>query len=461
MTTEPLYGKGSILAGRYELVAPLGEGAMGVVWEGRQTITGKRVAIKILKGKDPQDSARFLREARLAAALSHPNIVQVFDFWEIEGGGPVFMVMELLRGEPLSSLLVKSRRLNAEQVTAILLAVAQAIRAAHAEGVVHRDLKPENVFLVASGDGTTPIVKVLDFGIAKPTVTDNHATSLTHTGAVLGTPFYMAPEQIYGERDIDPRADIWAFGVLLYECLAGHRPFDGENYGQVFRAISHGTFRPLSEVVPECPPHLLALVEQCLTHDRGQRIASMDDVIAALNGTSKAAPRTVVISSPTVRLPQRSEPMIQHVPAATMVGTAQSISAPAMARRFHPGWFVAGGLGVMGAVGIIALLLLPSEPSAGKGFLPPLPEAGSGTLATQPPAAPAVDKQAPEVPTAAPLQETKPAPASPPAPTPPPATAVTNAPAKAAVSSPKPRTGADGRGDGKKDAGDPLIRGRF
>ncbi len=282
---------GELLADRYRLVRVLGHGGMGVVWEARQITTGRPVAIKVLKDSGPHadraSAVRLLREARVAASLSHRNIVQVFDYWEVDDG-PVFIVMELLVGEPLSELLARRGRLDVATTAALLAPVASALRAAHARGVVHRDVKPENIFLARVGndgtEGDSTEVKVVDFGLAKPQpVFEAHDTAITQTGALMGTPFYMSPEQVYGQKDIDARSDVWSLGVVLYECLAGVRPFAGENFGQVFRGITQEHAQPVRELVPHVPRALDRLVSMMLAHGRDERPAMADvrDALAA------------------------------------------------------------------------------------------------------------------------------------------------------------------------------------
>src|SRR5688500_1886807 len=198
---------------------------MGVVWAARHLESGVLVALKFLRtghggADDPDSLKRFLREARAAASVRHPHVVAIREVLELPDGRPV-MVMELLAGETLRNRLSRAPRLSLEEVAAILLPVASAVGTAHAQGIVHRDLKPDNIFLSRDAGGA-PLVKVLDFGIAKVTrASDDHAShghGLTGSGEVLGTPNYMAPEQVFGERDIDQRCDIWALGVILYEC---------------------------------------------------------------------------------------------------------------------------------------------------------------------------------------------------------------------------------------------------
>jgi serine/threonine-protein kinase len=273
---------GGLVGQRYRLVRLIGEGGMGSVWAATHVVTRKSVALKFLKGADASRSdvrRRFLREARAATAVRHPNVVEVHDIFELDDGSPV-MVMDLLVGRSLGARLRQEKLLPANEVASILLPVVSAVGTAHAVGIVHRDLKPDNIFLTQLPDGK-PDVRVLDFGIAKLTATDGDAAltvGLTQTGDMLGTPHYMAPEQASGESDIDHRADVWALGVILYECLSGVRPVQGNNLGQILKRIITGCIVPLGDIAPQIPKDLETLVATMLAHDRAQRPADLRHV---------------------------------------------------------------------------------------------------------------------------------------------------------------------------------------
>lgn len=284
--------EGGVALGDYVLEARIGEGGMGVVYRARSSAGTSRadlVAIKVLKERTPERVTRFVREARIAAAIRHPNLVAVHEVIDRQGEPPA-IVMELLEGESLAERLARSRRLSLEDCASIVVAVARATRAIHARGVVHRDLKPDNVFLCR--DGT---VKVLDFGIAKangsPGSVDAGAGTLTRTGQVLGTPHYMAPEVIFGEDDIDGRADVWSLGVIVYEALAGTRPFDGDNAGQVFKAVALEPPIPLARRAPGLPDDVARLVERMLEHARAARLQDLDEVVRVLGPYAGDGPR--------------------------------------------------------------------------------------------------------------------------------------------------------------------------
>ena len=225
---------GAVLADRYEVVRRIGEGGMGAVYEAKHTVIGKRVAVKVLLEKFVAKSdfvARLLQEARLASSIGHEHIVDVTDFGTTVDGRS-FVVMEFLDGESLAELAMREAPLPIERSVGIARQVASALGAAHAKGIFHRDVKPENIYLVKRGD--VDFVKVVDFGISKAVKPagdeGGEGYRLTHTGLLLGTPLYMSPEQARGEEDLDHRVDIWALGVLLYECLTGEVPFRANNY---------------------------------------------------------------------------------------------------------------------------------------------------------------------------------------------------------------------------------------
>jgi serine/threonine protein kinase len=278
---------GRLIAQRFQLERLLGEGGMGAVWAATHVVTKKRVALKFLKpaaASSPLHVKRFLREARAASAVRHPNVVEIHDIVELDDGSPV-MVMDLLVGESLAERLARQRQLELSELVRLLLPVISAVGTAHAVGIVHRDIKPDNVFLERSLDGTI-VPRVLDFGIAKLSAQEGAAAetaALTNTGSVMGTPYYMAPEQVFGERDIDQRADVWAFGVMLYEALSGRRPIDGENFGQLFKFIATGEVLPLEQLAPHLPADVTNLVGRMLMKERARRPRDLREVFDVLS----------------------------------------------------------------------------------------------------------------------------------------------------------------------------------
>jgi eukaryotic-like serine/threonine-protein kinase len=234
--SDPIQGQ--IVADRYRLFSLCGRGGMGSVWRASDLLEGRECAVKILHRTAPERmshlAGRFLREAKVATAIDSPNAVRVLDYG-VDGELP-FIVMELLEGETLAATLRRSGRMTAAETFTIVDQVAKALARAHEIGVVHRDLKPANIFLSQSSDGT-PVAKVLDFGIAKIVDEETISRDLTETGALLGTPHYMSPEQIDGARYVDLRADLWSLAVIAFECLTGRRPFQGDGLRSLFLAI--------------------------------------------------------------------------------------------------------------------------------------------------------------------------------------------------------------------------------
>ena len=288
-----------VVAGRYRLGRLLGEGGMGAVYEAEHVGLGATVAVKLLTDRfvdDPDAVERFRREARAAAAVRHPNVVNVTDTGTDEEGAP-FLVMELLEGESLNSVLKRRRRLPPEVAVAIACEVLAGLGAAHARGIVHRDLKPGNVFLAVDPDGVQR-VKLLDFGISKFL---GAASELTSEGAIIGTPHYMPPEQIRGRRDLDARVDLYAVGVLLYRMLSGRLPFEGASPQQLYEAIVVGRRKPLRAVCPELPEALADVVERALHPEPSKRFQQAEEMIAALRDAMPEAPRVLPVLTPGAR----------------------------------------------------------------------------------------------------------------------------------------------------------------
>ena len=317
---------------------------MGRVVAAEHVRTGKIVALKLLKSITADGRARFLREARAVSAVRHPRVVEVHDLFEVTDGVLV-MVMTLLEGESLGARLSRDRTLPIAEVIAVLTQVVEALSAVHAVGLVHRDLKPDNIFLCRSS--SPPDVKVLDFGVAKLTAhagSAAHSRSLTETGAILGTPYYMSPEQVFAERDIDGRSDIWALGVILYECLSGLRPTQGENVGQVLKQITTRRLVPLKEVMPEIPQSLSDLVMSMLSREREDRPPSCDVLRERLASflDERASLRVSAEEVDPLGATMVGSPITQGEAASTNEGTSRALAATRSRRRL--GLTVAIGL---------------------------------------------------------------------------------------------------------------------
>jgi serine/threonine protein kinase len=274
----------------YRLARSIGEGGMGQVWAAERD--GEVFALKFLQD-DPKRQAesrrRMLREARAARSVDHPNVVTMHDVLELDDGSPV-LVMEYLEGESFDARIAREKPLALHDVASILLPVVSAVGAAHAVGIVHRDLKPSNIFLADD------VVKVLDFGVAKQVVADGEETALTSSGAILGTPCYMSPEQAFGEADIDDRADVWALGIILYEALSGLLPTKADNVGQVLKIILTRKIWPLADAAPDLPEAVTSLVDRMLVRERDAR-PRLDEVLAVLTEHGDADVPSVAPSS--------------------------------------------------------------------------------------------------------------------------------------------------------------------
>ncbi|MGH3363633.1 MAG: serine/threonine protein kinase [Nocardioidaceae bacterium] len=267
---------------RYQLTSRIATGGMGEVWRAEDTVLDREVAVKVLKHEfadDPVFRARFEAEARHAAALVHPNVASVFDFGELvddDGTGTrPFLVMELVPGQPLSGLLRGGESMPADRASEIVAQAADAIAAAHALGIVHRDVKPANLLVTPEGQ-----VKITDFGIARA----GDGAAITQTGQIVGTPHYISPEQAEG-RPASEASDIYALGVVLYECLAGQRPFARDTPIQVALAHIREDVPPLPDDVPE---RVRAIVEKALAKRPEDRFASAADLATALRGGAVA-----------------------------------------------------------------------------------------------------------------------------------------------------------------------------
>jgi serine/threonine protein kinase len=281
--------------GHYEVIAPLGAGGMGEVYRARDRRLGRDVALKVLPDRlaaDREYCARFEREARAVAAVSHPNILAIHEFGEHDN--LVFAVTELLEGETLRRRMLRER-LAWRKATEIGIAISDGLAAAHAKGIVHRDLKPENVFVTSDG-----VVKILDFGLARPVeLATTEPTSarteqaLTHTGAILGTVGYMSPEQASGKA-VDARSDIFSFGCLLYEMLSGRRAFSGGSPSETIAAILRDPPRDVSDENASLPVGLGRVTARCLSKRPEERFQTARDLGFALkeilSGTSALAP---------------------------------------------------------------------------------------------------------------------------------------------------------------------------
>ncbi len=296
---------GTRIAEKYQLIRPIGRGGMGSVWEAVNEAVGKRVAIKLLEpslATQPEFMRRFELEAQASALIDHPDIVDVLDTGTTEWGAP-FMVMEYLQGITLRQLIKRFQRVTLAQAVALVAPLLDALAAAHEAGIVHRDLKPANIFLAVK---PRPAVKILDFGISKFANSDG----MTKTGATLGTPAYMAPEQVRDSRSTGPQADLYSVGAILYALLSGRPPFDGDSDLAVVAQVLTEEPPPLARLNAELPREVCALVDACLSKEPRGRPASAQGLREAL--LALAAPdETWVFSRVRELTPTESKPSLR------------------------------------------------------------------------------------------------------------------------------------------------------
>jgi serine/threonine-protein kinase len=338
---------GDVLASKYRLEELLGSGGMGYVYRAVNEHVGRAVAIKVLRPEHAANAPiveRFLREARVANIVRHPNVVDVLDIGRDDDGTP-FIVQELLTGENLSQYVEKrGGRLTLAEVEKYLLPIIDAVGEAHARGVVHRDIKPENVFLAEQGQRLVP--KLLDFGISKIRLPNVRATEV---GTMMGTPAYMAPEQVNGSSETDPRTDVWALGVVLFELLSGTLPFDAPDAPALFVAIATKEPRRLVDVCPDVGPDVSRICERCMRRAPDDRYPSAlelaRDIRHVLEGTAIEAtgkhsipPALMRLEVPDLALPPPKAPTAEKMRAAVMAHkktelvTAQGSPAPISAQ---------------------------------------------------------------------------------------------------------------------------------
>jgi serine/threonine-protein kinase len=393
--TTPELGKSMIGAvlGNYRVIAEISTGGMGTVYRAEHELLGRPAAIKLLKPDLTANQElvdRFFTEAKAATAIRHPGIIEVYDFG-YTAHGYAYLVMELLEGDPLGKRLETRGRFTEVEAASIARGIASALKAAHGKGIVHRDLKPDNVFLVPDPDGPGERVKVLDFGIAK--LAGNAMPSRVHhtqTGALMGTPLYMAPEQARAAGTIDHRADLYSLGCILYELLVGVPPFVAEGMGEVIAMQMFAEPEPPSTRLVEITPEMEQLVLKLLAkepHARYQTAGEVASALAALGArlsSRLSAPVMLAAESRPFRVTNLGSTVLQHAPPPQVEQKKSSLA------------IVAGIVTVAVAAGVIALVAMSSdsEPAA---VVQPTEPAPSPAPAPAPPP-PVPDKPAPPKP---------------------------------------------------------------
>jgi serine/threonine-protein kinase len=309
---------GDVLGGKYKLERKLGQGAMGTVWSATHLTLGQRVAIKLIAAEhaqSPEARARFSTEAKAAARLKSRHVVQVYDDGETEQGTP-YIVMEYLEGETLDARLEREKGVHLVDAVRITCQVARALSRAHARGIIHRDLKPANIFLARNDEdelGWT--AKVLDFGIAK--LEEQRDKSTTKTGAVLGTPLFMSPEQVRGASSVDARTDLYSLGICFFNMLTGHHAFDGESFGDIVVSICTEPLPNLKLFAPSVPDSVAAWFQRCCARGADERFQSADELVEALQRA---------VGGAVLLVPRGSVPEDFRGPSGTLRGHSAPLS---------------------------------------------------------------------------------------------------------------------------------------
>lgn len=313
---------GEIIEGKYRIVRLIGEGGMGAVYEGENTRIHRRVAIKVLHqgvAENQEAVQRFEREAQAAGRIGNDHILEVLDLGELSNGDR-YMVMEYLDGEPLTERIRRVGRMRPEEIAPLMIQVLAGLQAAHDSGIVHRDLKPDNVFVLKEKAGKHDFVKLIDFGISKFQPLSGSEMKMTRTGTVMGTPYYMSPEQASGSRDADHRSDLYAVGVMLYEAVVGRVPFDAPTFNQLLFQIVLSDPAPPQELVPDLDPGFASLIAKAMARDADHRFQSATELSSALSawlktGASFSVPPAAPMNPLIGRAPMTSAPRLDAAPA--------------------------------------------------------------------------------------------------------------------------------------------------
>ncbi|MFO0552604.1 MAG: serine/threonine-protein kinase [Polyangiaceae bacterium] len=353
---------GDLVSQKYRLLRQLGRGGMGSVWAARNELTDRDFAVKFLlpelaRNRDALD--RFFLEARACGQIKHPAVVAVYDMGQAEDGTP-YLVMELMEGEGLDQRLSRAGTFRPGEAAAFVAFVARGLDEAHVRGLVHRDLKPANIFFALDDRGEV-VPKVLDFGVSKATAAADPKFVRTNTGAVLGSPAYMSPEQARGDEDIDSRSDVWSLGVILYEALTGRAPFDGANYNQLMVNILTSPPRPAIELNPLLPPDLCDVIERALSKDRQKRIPSAAELA---NELEAIAARITGTPYPGMQFRQRTRTLQPISPSPTPTETWVDVVPPPKPphRQSHLAVWVSGAVLALATVAFGAIAIARSAP---------------------------------------------------------------------------------------------------
>jgi eukaryotic-like serine/threonine-protein kinase len=400
-----LVNVGDVLVGKYRVDRVLGIGGMGMVVAATHLELDQRVALKFMLPEallSPQATDRFLREARAAVKLRGEHVCRVLDVGKLETGSP-YIVMEFLEGEDFAHVLAARGYLTVPEAVEFIMQALEGIAEAHAAGIVHRDLKPGNLFVATDSDGS-PLVKVLDFGISK-----SAGANATKTGEVMGSPAYMAPEQMMSAKDVDARADLWAIGVILYHATAGRVPFEHDNLAGLCMAVMNDAPAPLESIAP-VPPAFAAVIARCMQKQRDHRYPDVGELAAALapfgtpealksaqrvakvlrrvgmsSGSSAAIAVTMAPSGTDLPIyhptptPAPAPVLTRPHPSNSTIGASAGEALPVSPFPKPRPWKLIATLGAIAVVGVVAFAVARGTASSGDG-------PGSQPAAAPPPA---------------------------------------------------------------------------
>jgi serine/threonine-protein kinase len=386
---------GELIEGKYRIIRLIGEGGMGAVYLGENVRISRKVAIKVLHAgltENKEVTQRFEREAQAAGRIGNDHILEVLDLGSLPNGDH-YIVMEYLDGDPLTARIKERGRMQPMELAGLIRQVLVGLAAAHRAGIVHRDLKPDNIFILKEKAGKADFCKIIDFGISKFQPLNNDGMRMTRTGMMMGTPYYMSPEQASGTHDADHRSDLYAIGVMMFEATTGQVPFDAATFNQLlFKIVLDEVPRP-EMLQPDLDPAFASLISKAMARDLNQRFQSADDFIKAIDGWLQQGKAVTVPPSADARAMSLLHPRTTQGEATAEVktgtggtwATSQVDEIPKKKSNLGLMLGIAGVLVVGSAGAVIALGSGSNEPAAP-------PEAASSNTPSAP--TPPVEQQA-------------------------------------------------------------------